>query len=56
MGKYILPYPTHFSLRKRKKILNFEVSKFVSLGTPKDYHEYLNWQNFFQLKTHSKNL
>ena len=55
-GEIYTSLPYTFLIEEKKKILNFEVSKFVSLGTPKDYHEYLNWQNFFQLKTHSKNL
>ena len=49
-----LPYL--FLIKEKKKILNFEVNKFISLGTPKDYFEYINWQNFFQLTTNSKSL
>lgn len=49
-----LPYL--YLIKEKKNILNFEVDKFISLGTPKDYSEYLSWQNFFQLKTNSKNL
>ena len=30
-----------------KKILNFEADKFISIGTPKDYNQYVDWQNFF---------
>ena len=33
--------------QRKKNILNFEVKKFISLGTPKDYDEYINWQKFF---------
>ena len=28
--------------------LNFEAEKFISLGTPKDYEEFVNWLNFFK--------
>ena len=49
-----LPYL--FLLNEKKKILNFEVNKFISLGTPKDYNEYINWQNFFKLTIKSKSL
>ena len=49
-----LPYL--FLLKEKKKILNFEVNKFISLGTPKDYNEYINWQNFFKLTIKSKSL
>ncbi len=34
-------------LKDNKKILNFEVDNFISLGTPRDYKEFLNWKNFF---------
>lgn len=49
-----LPYL--FLIEEKKKILNFEVNKFISLGTPRDYNEYLDWQKFFQINTSSKNL
>jgi NDP-sugar pyrophosphorylase family protein len=49
-----LPYL--FLIKEKKKILNFQVNKFISLGTPKDYKEYINWQNFFKLITNSKYL
>ena len=49
-----LPYL--FLLNEKKKILNFEVNKFISLGTPKDYNEYIDWQNFFKLTIKSKSL
>ena len=49
-----LPYL--FILKEKKKILNFEVDKFISLGTPRDYYEFLDWQKFFQMQAYSKNL
>ena len=55
-GEIYTSLPYTFLIKEKKEILNFEVNKFISLGTPKDYHEYLNWRNFFQLKTNSKNL
>ena len=48
-----LPYL--FLIKEKKKILNFEVNKFISLGTPKDYSEYLNWYNFFKIEKNLKN-
>lgn len=48
--------PFLFLIKEKKQILNFEVNKFISLGTPKDYNEYVDWQNFFKLKKNSKNL
>jgi|TARA_B100001964_G_C14146230_1_gene559828 NDP-sugar pyrophosphorylase family protein len=41
-----LPYI--YLLNKKIKILNFEVKRFISLGTPKDYEEFINWLNFFK--------
>ena len=55
-GEIYTSLPFIFLIKEKKEILNFEVNKFVSLGTPKDYYEYLNWQDFFELKTLSKNL
>ena len=49
-----LPYL--FLIEEKKNILNFEVDKFISLGTPKDYNEYLNWENFFKVTNNSKDL
>lgn len=49
-----LPYL--FLIREKKNILNFQVEKFISLGTPKDYNEYLNWYSFFNLKNSSENI
>ena len=43
-------------LNKKKKILNFEADKFISLGTPKDYSQYIDWQNFFNNNKLSKHL
>ena len=43
-------------LNKKKKVLNFEAEKFISIGTPKDYNQYVDWQNFFNNKSLSKNL
>ncbi len=41
-------------LKKNLNILNFEAEKFISLGTPKDYEEFVNWLNFFK-KNDKKN-
>ena len=41
-----LPYI--YLLSEKKNILNFEVERFVSLGTPKDYEEFIHWLNFFK--------
>ena len=49
-----LPYL--FLIKDKKRILNFEVENFISLGTPKDYYEFLDWQKFFQVKAYSKDL
>jgi len=49
-----LPYL--FLIKDKKRILNFEVENFISLGTPRDYYEFLDWQKFFQMKAYSKNL
>jgi NDP-sugar pyrophosphorylase family protein len=43
-------------LKKKKKILNFEVDNFISLGTPRDYDQYLDWKNFFETNKLSKYL
>lgn len=48
--------PFLFFLKEKKNILNFEVDRFISLGTPKDYEEYINWQNFFKIQNISSNL
>ncbi len=42
--------PFFFIIKERKPILNFEVKNFISLGTPKDYFEFLSWHNFFNDK------
>jgi len=41
-----LPYI--YLLNEKINILNFEVERFVSLGTPKDYEEFAHWLNFFK--------
>ena len=41
-----LPYI--YLLKEKTNILNFEVERFVSLGTPKDYEEFTHWLNFFK--------
>ena len=41
-----LPYI--YLLNDKANILNFEVDRFVSLGTPKDYEEFMHWLNFFK--------
>jgi len=41
-----LPYT--YLLNEKTNILNFEVERFVSLGTPKDYEEFIHWLNFFK--------
>ena len=41
-----LPYT--YLLNEKTNILNFEVERFVSLGTPKDYEEFVHWLNFFK--------
>ena len=41
-----LPYI--YLLSEKANILNFEVDRFVSLGTPKDYEEFIHWLNFFK--------
>ena len=41
-----LPYI--YLLSEKTNILNFEVERFVSLGTPKDYEEFIHWLNFFK--------
>ena len=41
-----LPYI--YLLNENSSILNFEVERFVSLGTPKDYEEFIYWLNFFK--------
>ncbi len=43
-------------LNKKKKILNFEADKFISIGTPKDYSQYIDWQNFFNNNKLSRHL
>ncbi len=44
-----LPYI--YLLSEKANILNFEVERFVSLGTPKDYDEFIHWLNFFKKNT-----
>ena len=34
-------------IKDNKKILNFEVNNFISLGTPKDYKLFLSWKKYF---------
>ena len=38
-------------LNEKVNILNFEIERFVSLGTPKDYEEFTHWLNFFKKNT-----
>ena len=35
-------------LKLKKNILDYNVNKFVSLGTPKDYENFIFWQKYFQ--------
>ena len=41
-----LPYI--FLIKDKKTILNFEVKNFISLGTPKDYEEFISWREYFK--------
>ncbi len=41
-------------IKDRYKVLNFEVEKFISIGTPRDYNQYINWLNFFKEKSYLK--
>ena len=41
-----LPYI--YLLKNNKTILNFEAENFISLGTPKDYEEFIAWRNYFK--------
>jgi len=41
-----LPYI--YLLNDNLNILNFEVERFISLGTPKDYEEFTHWLSFFK--------
>lgn len=41
-----LPYL--YLLKDNKKILNFEVENFISLGTPRDYKKFISWKNYFR--------
>lgn len=34
-------------IKDNKKILNFGVNNFISLGTPKDYKLFLSWKKYF---------
>ncbi len=44
-----LPYT--YLLSEKVSILNFEIERFVSLGTPKDYEEFIHWLSFFKKNT-----
>jgi NDP-sugar pyrophosphorylase family protein len=35
-------------LNDKKKILDFRVKNFISLGTPKDYRLFLSWKKYFE--------
>ena len=41
-----LPYI--YMLKEKSSILNFEAERFISLGTPRDYEEFIHWLNFFR--------
>jgi NDP-sugar pyrophosphorylase family protein len=41
-------------IKEKQKIFNFEVNNFISLGTPKDYNQFINWKEFFNYKKLSK--
>jgi len=40
-----LPYTE--ILKQKKTVLNYPVENFLSLGTPKDYEEFVYWKNYF---------
>ena len=40
-----LPYI--YLLKDNKSVLNYEAENFISLGTPKDYEEFISWRNYF---------
>lgn len=45
--EYYMSFPYILMIRDNLRILNFPVSKFICLGTPRDYHMYKFWSEFF---------
>ena len=46
--EFYMSLPYIFLLKNNKTILNFEAENFISLGTPKDYEEFIAWRNYFK--------
>lgn len=46
-GEYYSSLLYNLMIRDRLKILNYEVEKFICLGTPRDYEPYKFWSEFF---------
>ncbi len=46
-GEFYMSLPFIFMLRDNLKVLNYELPKFICLGTPRDYELYKFWSEFF---------
>lgn len=46
-GEFYMSLPFKLMIQDSLKILNFEVKKFICLGTPRDYSLYKFWSEFF---------
>lgn len=46
-GEFYMSLPYNLMIKDGLKVLNFEVEKFICLGTPRDYELYKFWSEFF---------
>ena len=45
-----------FLIKSNIKVTNFNIEKFVHLGTPNQYEDFLTWKNHFEKKSNSNSL
>lgn len=48
LGEQYVSLIFNAAILKKLKVNHFQASKFICLGTPEDYHEYLHWLTFFE--------
>lgn len=46
--EYYVSLPYAEIIKEKKTVLNFPVENFISLGTPRDYEEFVYWKNYFK--------
>ena len=52
--EYYIVSLIQYLIKKKVNITNFNLKKFVHLGTPEQYEDFLNWENFFNKESISK--